>query len=130
LKADREEWEKLGHKSFPSAIINGVRFRGQFNPDNVFEAICSSFAVMPRGCTKFLRREGTKVTVTGLSTKELIITVFIVLTINLVVVFFYRRSLKRELGQELQQQVTSEVSRYVALSQFPDLTREEVSELD
>lgn len=69
-------------------------------------------------------------TVTGLSTKELIITVFIVLTINLVVVFFYRRSLKRELGQELQQQVTSEVSRYVALSQFPDLTREEVSELD
>ena len=48
------EWIEYGSHQFPAVQINGVKFRGQVNPDNVFEDICMGFNKTPKGCTKFL----------------------------------------------------------------------------
>jgi hypothetical protein len=42
--------QKLGIHVYPAVVINDLIFRGQHNPDNVFEAICASFKNMPEGC--------------------------------------------------------------------------------
>lgn len=38
-----KRWKEHGTMLTPSVFINGVIFRGQKNPDNVFEAICAGF---------------------------------------------------------------------------------------
>jgi hypothetical protein len=49
---------KLGLHIYPAVVINEERFRGQMNPDNVFEAICASFRDMPEGCKEWEYRVG------------------------------------------------------------------------
>jgi len=43
LKEMKSNWSKLGTHLTPSVVVNDVIFRGQMNPDNIFEAICSGF---------------------------------------------------------------------------------------
>ena len=50
LKKIQTERHKIGLHIYPAVVINEVIFRGQVNPDNVFEAICASFRDMPTGC--------------------------------------------------------------------------------
>lgn len=58
LSTMKVNWSALGTNLNPSIVINDVIFRGQMNPDNVFEAICSGFKEMPKGCTKWMLKEG------------------------------------------------------------------------
>ena len=106
-------------------MINGEKFRGQFNADNVFEEICSSFITMPFDCRHFLIKNGYTQLTGGLSTKELLIIVGALIVVNLVVFMFYRQHLKQDMDKEMKMQVTSEVSKYVALSQIKELNMEE-----
>lgn len=50
LRDMAKEWKKYGTHLYPSLVINDVTFRGQLNPDNVFEAICAGFDDVPDGC--------------------------------------------------------------------------------
>lgn len=50
LKEDLRDWNSFGSHLYPAVEINGVKFRGTVNPDNVFEAICESFIEMPSYC--------------------------------------------------------------------------------
>jgi len=50
-----EKWITFGHHFYPSVVINNVTFRGEVSPDNVFEAICSEFKVLPRSCDKWFK---------------------------------------------------------------------------
>jgi hypothetical protein len=125
MALSRKEWEEIGSNTFPLAMINGEKFRGQFNADNVFEEICSSFTNMPLNCKALLIKYGYTHVTRGLSTKELLIIVGALIVINLVVFMFYRQHLKQDLDKEMKMQVTSEVSKYVALSQIKELNMEE-----
>ena len=53
-----KEWRELGTHLYPAVQINGVKFRGQVNPENVFEALCFGFIEMPKGCRRFMKKEG------------------------------------------------------------------------
>ena len=74
---------------------------------------------MPYGCSKWLEYEGipfkrnAKNTV---STRELIMIIGTLLAFNIVLVYFYRKSLKNELKQEMAVKVNSAVSQYVAIN--------------
>ena len=63
-----KRWHERGTKIAPAVSVNEVVYRGQINPDNVFEAICSGFNEMPSGCTKWLLKEGIPVKDVGVST--------------------------------------------------------------
>ena len=51
-----ENWNKHGTHLYPSVVINDVTFRGQMNPDNVFEAICAGFKELPYGCAEWMEK--------------------------------------------------------------------------
>ena len=46
----KENKATYGLHFYPAVVINGLVFRGQLNPDNVFEAVCAAFKTMPNGC--------------------------------------------------------------------------------
>ena len=58
LNLHARDWLASGTHLNPMIVINGQTFRGQMNPDNVFEDICASFTVMPSGCKNWLKKEG------------------------------------------------------------------------
>lgn len=121
LSKELNDWQSFGSHMYPAVEVNGVKFRGQINPDNVFEDICMGFINMPRECKKFLRKEGIAVDNTGISTKQLLMVICGVVFLNLVLFIIYRNHLNKELNQEMKMQVSSEVSKYVALSQIKEL---------
>lgn len=121
LAKELSDWQSFGTHLYPAVEVNGVKFRGQVNPDNVFEDICMGFINMPRECKKFLRKEGIAIDDTGISTKQLAMVIAGVVVLNIVLFAIYRNHLNKELNQEMKMQVSSEVSKYVALSQIKEL---------
>lgn len=122
LEANMQDWKSFGSFTFPAVAINGVKFVGQLNPDNVFEELCEGFISMPYHCRKYLRKEGLMMnTPKGMSNHQLILILMIILVINFVLFMIYKQYLNKELDKELRIQVSSEVSRYVALSQIAEL---------
>lgn len=109
-------WSQQGAHMYPALSINGMKFQGKVSPENIFEDICQNFDRMPKGCTKFLVKQGVKVTPSGLTDGELFTLVGVLIALNLIVFFIYRRSLQTELKSEMKMQVSSAVSQYVALS--------------
>lgn len=50
LREDSEAWKKYGTGYWPSIVINDRSYRGDLIPDNVFNALCSSFSSEPGVC--------------------------------------------------------------------------------
>lgn len=88
-----KRWKKHGTMLTPSVFINGVVFRGQKNPDNVFEAICAGFEEMPVGCTKWLEKEGIAAKHVGISTTALLFIIGAVIFVNLIIALVYKNYL-------------------------------------
>jgi len=97
-----KEWRDLGTHLYPAVYINGVKFKGQINPENVFEALCFGFIEMPSGCRKFMKKEGIVLQDSGITTPELLLVIGILLTVNMVIFVFYRSHLKKELKSEMK----------------------------
>ena len=96
FKKMAEEWHSYGTHLYPSVVINDVTFRGQLNPDNVFEAICAGFDDIPDACSKWFKKEGFKPiqrivkTRKGISTASLIVIVTLLLLVNAALIWGYR----------------------------------------
>lgn len=88
-----KDWKQHGTMLTPSVVINDVIFRGQKNPDNVFEAICSGFEDMPTGCTKWLEKEGITAKNVGISTTALLFIIGGVILVNLIIALVYKNYL-------------------------------------
>ena len=77
---------------------------------------------MPYGCREWENQVGIKVPEqSGVTSKELLFIVGVLVTINVILALAYRKFLQRELKQDMKVQVSSAVSQYVALSQIPEL---------
>ena len=110
LAETQAEWREFGAHLYPAVQINGVKFKGQVNPENVFEALCFGYIEMPKGCRTFLKKEGIVLRTGGISTTELFTIIGILLTINGIIFIFYKKHLKQELNSEMKMQVSSAVS--------------------
>lgn len=53
LSADATAWNLHGAHYIPSVIINYVAYRGVLDPENVFAAICNSFADAQEECIQY-----------------------------------------------------------------------------
>lgn len=118
LKEEAEKWKALGSAYWPSVVVNDRTYRGDLVPDNVMNAICSSFSEEPGYCRKFKEEQGIPTALTGngvTSTVLVFVVVFLVL-INVGIIYLYRRCQNREIKQNMQMQVNSAVSQYFALS--------------
>lgn len=85
------------------------------NTDNVYEAVCASYSSMPRGCVDYqgvIQGYGDDV--------DLSILVFVIvglLTFNIVLILMYKNCTEKEMKNDMEMQVNSAVSQYIALSQ-------------
>ena len=82
---------------------------------------------MPAGCYDWEQKVGIKEE-TGVTSKELIFIVGILVTINIILALAYKTFLQQELKKDMKIQVSSAVSQYVALSQIPELNETKVDE--
>jgi hypothetical protein len=85
------------------------------NSDNVYEAVCASYSDMPRGCVDY---QGV---IQGYNDDvDLTILVFVIvglLTFNIVLILMYKNCTEKEMKNDMEMQVNSAVSQYIALSQ-------------
>ena len=116
LNLTSQNWQLLGTHLYPDVEINGVLFKGQVNPENIFEAICFGFNFMPGPCKDLLLERGVKISEEGLTTTELVVILSFLVMLNCLVFLIYKQNLQREMQSEVKMQVSSAVSQYVALS--------------
>lgn len=115
LREFSKMWKQYGTGYTPSVVINKRTFRGDMNPDNVFQAICAGFHTMPKACIQ----SGEQVLTTGdrgITANGLIVVVVLLVLVNLCLIVIYRKCSNKELQEDMQLQVNSAVSQYFALS--------------
>ena len=82
----------------------------------MFEAICASYKDAPKACNDAWlppeRNGGIRVTVFWI-----VFTVIVLILVNVLIVYCYRRHAKREMHDRLHHEVNSAVSAYFALSE-------------
>lgn len=126
LSHERDRMLARGINYFPVLLINNQTFRGDLESDEVMGAICAAYIVKPTACDEWYekfypteekhRRRRHRRRHRGMGTSTLfIIVVFSFLTFG-VLLFFYRRWMRAELGKEMQIEVSSAVNSYFTLS--------------
>lgn len=86
LESERTYWNNYGANFYPSIVINNRTYRGVFEPQAIFEAICAGFKKQPNVCNMKDIREGS-----GVSTKTVLIIVISLILFNIVLLLCYRR---------------------------------------
>ena len=109
LAAENSYWKSYGANFYPSIVINNRTYRGAFEPEAVYEAICSGFKNMPSECKK----GGI---FNGVDTMTVVYIVIALVLFNICLLYCYRRVQKREIKEDMKMQVNSAVSQYFALS--------------
>jgi len=112
-------WKKFGSGFYPAVVINNRTYRGQLESLAVFNGICAGFANPPAVCQgtlnsytpDFVDTEG------GIKGGVIVAIVFVLIFLNMLIVYCYRRYSRREMQQEMNIQIESAVSQYFALTQ-------------
>ncbi len=92
------------------------------DPVNVFESICAGFNATPDVCYPDYV-EGAQARVTpssGISRTTILLLISGVIAINLLIIFCYWKYTRREMQQEVQLQVSSIMSQYMAMAEKKD----------
>lgn len=109
---------------YPSMVVNGKIFRGRLTPDNAFEDICSTFKDLPSTCVAWYVDQEIPLPVgvsRGIDRFTLLAIMIVLSVVSIVVILIYRQWLQNELEKDMQIQVSSAVSQYIALSKIPEL---------
>lgn len=109
LKIDFEDWREYGSAYWPAVIINDRTYRGDLVPDNVLNAICATFTDEPDYCIEFEESIGY-VTPKGITGNVLIGIVILLVLVNIILIFIYRKCSNKEMNEDMQLQVNSAVS--------------------
>lgn len=122
-------WKEFGTNIYPSIVINKKTYRGQIEPLSVYNALCAAFKDPPQQCLKTLHKEPAgntqaaiqeEIDAHSISGWEIFWLVFLIIIVNVVVVYCCRRRARRELTKEMNSQIESAVSQYIALAQPKD----------
>jgi hypothetical protein len=99
IEEEIDYWKTYGTGIYPSLVINNRTFRGQLESLAAFNAICAGFEVAPSICSATLgsntpdfldRGDGIKANV-------IVLIVLMLILINFIIVYCYRRHSKREM---------------------------------
>mmetsp|Transcript_5772 Transcript_5772/g.9187 ORF Transcript_5772/g.9187 Transcript_5772/m.9187 type:complete len:245 (-) Transcript_5772:36-770(-) len=133
IDQDIKYWAKYGQYINPSIMINNQSYRGEFETQAVFNALCAGFMEAPRACSPILGtidlKEDLEVGIVeindGYRAKH-IVGVFVFFTFTLVVsLICYRRWAKRQMKNTMDDQVAQAITHYVALNQSERSSRKE-----
>lgn len=77
----------------------------------MFRAICAGFNVTPSVCVPEEARGGG-----GIGFSTILMIIVLVVLLNIVFIYLYRRHTKKEMREEMQLQISSIMSQYLALN--------------
>lgn len=98
-----EYWKLYGSGLYPSIVINNRTYRGQIESLAVFNALCAGFSQAPSMCANLLGSNQPDYIPMDDGVKPGIIVgiVVILILLNVVIVYCYRRHAKREMQGEM-----------------------------
>merc|ERR1712228_870414 len=108
-------WKEYGTLYWPSVTINQVTFRGDITAENILEVICAGLASKPDVCLNFYKEEHIAYKKPSSLTQgrekyaSIELLIGIVVLINVVLIFCYRRCQKHEMEENLGMQVSNAV---------------------
>ena len=111
IEQERSYHNKYGTSLFPAIVINNQTYRGEFDNESVFNALCAGFAQYPKVCHLLMESGDLKradLENTDLYLKEIkhedlvskasVVSIFCLISIIFVcVLYFCRRQAKREM---------------------------------
>ncbi|EAS07544.2 PA domain protein (macronuclear) [Tetrahymena thermophila SB210] len=110
----------------PTLILNGDHFRGDVTQDSaIYEYICSSLVPKPESCFDSYREwkefRNKKIKENAPSQSEMrvgliIFIIVLILGIMLIILFIYKRMVKKEISESMGPQVNLAISNYFALN--------------
>lgn len=114
LETWADEFTTGGVTTVPDATINGVYYRGTVDAQDIAEMACASLKTRPSGCSEFFEVEPSSA-----STATIVLAVFTSIIIAVLVVgliiLIYRRTVKKEITNEMSTKVTEMVTKYASL---------------
>lgn len=117
---EANNWLSSGIPYSPAVVINNKVFRvilckqsqGTLEPESVFKAICAGFNVTPEICIdEAIKKAGS------IGVMTIIMIIVLVILLNVVFIYLYRRHTKKEMREEMQLQISSVMSQYLALNE-------------
>lgn len=115
LQSEKAYWNEFGAHFYPSIVINNRTYRGTFEPEAVFNSICSGFKRPPHKCDYFSKESHS--IIRGISGTTLIYIILGLILLNVLLIYCYRRISQREMKENMRMHVNSAVSQYFAISQ-------------
>lgn len=124
IESEIKYWKEFGTTVYPSVVINKKTYRGQIEPLAVYNALCAGFKDPPPQCLKTLGREPKLSVEEAIAAKrgiditktEIVGICFVIILLNIVVVYCCRRRARRDMQNEMNMQIESAVSQYFALT--------------
>lgn len=118
----REDYELIyasGIVYNPAVVINNLTYRGDLDPQSVFSAICAGFNETISVCNDKLNPLSRS------SGSIIFVLVILLVIVNVILFYCYRRYTKREMREEMQLQITSVMTQYFALSDTSKIKKED-----
>ncbi|KAL4434715.1 hypothetical protein ABPG74_017135 [Tetrahymena malaccensis] len=111
----------------PTLIFNGDHFRGDVTQDSaIYEYVCSSLEPQPESCfdsyKEWKQFKNKKIQKEKQSSQQevhfglIIFVIFLILAVMFVILFIYKRMVKKEISESMGPQVNLAISNYFALN--------------
>lgn len=120
FKYERDRWQDYGVAFYPSLMINNQTYRGDLEAQPVFQALCAGFVEPQEECRWDYGQDDEESEDTdedGIGTGSLLLILSLCFAMMAVVLIVYRMWLKKEMKNDMRNQVNTAVSQYFALSE-------------
>ncbi|OMJ84893.1 hypothetical protein SteCoe_13875 [Stentor coeruleus] len=120
LRQEREAMLARGIFFYPSLIINNQTFRGDLESVEVMTAICAGFKDQPNYCLEYFDSISDKNIDNDegrFNPKTVALIILFSLIVFVVILFLYRKWLRRDMNQRMKIEITKAVSQYIALTE-------------
>ena len=123
LLEERKLWRESGVFFQPSIQINNQTYRGDIEAPAVMTALCAGYREWPKPCWPTFdkgtghKRHSSDDSDGGLNVWTIIIIIVASLLCLVLILYLYRRWIRREVNHEMKLQVSNAVSQYIALSE-------------
>jgi len=95
LREEARAWTEIRSVVQPTLTINGVIYRGDLSPEDVFEAICAGFKNRPSECMK------ETFSFKGVSPNTVVAVVGFLVVVNIILLLVYRRFHDKEQKEDM-----------------------------
>ncbi|OMJ93128.1 hypothetical protein SteCoe_3945 [Stentor coeruleus] len=120
LKQERKAMLDRGIFFYPSLIINNQTFRGDLESVEVMTALCAGFKNQPNYCIEYfdgISDDNISDDDKRVSPRILVLIIFFSLIAFVVILFLYRKWLRKYASETMKKEITKTISQYIALTE-------------